>query len=141
MNATRLKLLRTVDEFESAVAGSKDRPLLLFKHSLTCATSAHAHGEVEAFLSKPGLPVDARAVHVQTGRAISDAIAGRFGIRHESPQVLLISNEQVVWHASHYGVSQQEIAAALERHRPSGADRPPRPRRRNAACRPRALRA
>jgi bacillithiol system protein YtxJ len=110
-----LTLLRTLEGLEAALAGSNGRPLLLFKHSLTCGTSAYAHEEVEDFLSEPGLPADACVVHVQTARAISDSIAERFGIRHESPQLLLISNGQVVWHASHHRITRREIAAALGR--------------------------
>ena len=112
----KLTVLSTLDGLESALSGSSGRPLLLLKHSLTCGTSAYAHEEFEDFLSEPGLPVDACVVHVQTGRAMSDAIAERFGIRHESPQLLLIANGQVVWQASHYSITRREIAAALKRH-------------------------
>ena len=111
-----LKALSTLDDFESAVADSTARPLLIFKHSLTCGTSAYAHQEVEAFLSVPSLPLDARVVHVQTARAVAGAIADRFGIRHESPQALLVWNGRVVWHASHYRITRHELTAALERH-------------------------
>ena len=111
-----LKVLSTLDGLEAALSASSGRPLLLLKHSLTCGTSAHAHQEVEDFLAEPGLPADACVVHVQTGRAISGAIAERFGIRHESPQLLLISHGQVVWHASHRRITRREIAAALSRH-------------------------
>jgi bacillithiol system protein YtxJ len=114
-----LLLLTTLEDLDAAVAASEGRPLLLFKHSLTCGASAHAREEVEAFLSAPAPPADAWVVHVQTGRAISSAIADRFGIRHESPQVLLISKGKVVWHASHYGITRREIAAAVERHLPT----------------------
>jgi len=111
-----LTVLSTLDGLEAALSGSNGRPLLLLKHSLTCGTSAYAHAEVEGFLSEPGLPADACVVHVQTGRAISDAIAERFGLRHESPQLLLITHGQVVWHASHRRITRREIAAALGRH-------------------------
>jgi bacillithiol system protein YtxJ len=110
------KVLTTPDDLDTAVAGSKTRPLLLLKHSLTCGTSAYAHEEFEDFLVEPERQVNACVVHVQTARAISDAIAERFGIRHESPQLLLIANGQVVWQASHYRITRREIAAALTRH-------------------------
>jgi bacillithiol system protein YtxJ len=122
MTATRLRALGTLDELESAVAGSRDRPLLLFKHSLTCGTSAYAREQIEGFLAGAAAPLDACVVHVQPHRALCDAIADRFGLRHESPQVLLVVNGHVVWHASHHRVSQHEIAAALERHRTSATD-------------------
>jgi bacillithiol system protein YtxJ len=104
-----------MDGLDEAIAGSASRPLLLFKHSLSCGTSAHAHQEVEAFLSGPSLRLDARVVHVQTARAIAGAIADRFGIRHESPQLLLLFGGQVVWHASHYRITRREMTAAVER--------------------------
>ncbi len=115
MGRMRLKVLTTPDDLDTAVAGSRIRPLLLFKHSLTCGTSAYAHEEVEALVAQDAPPVDACVVHVQTGRALSDAIAERFGVRHESPQVLLIADGQVVWHASHHRITRRELAAALDR--------------------------
>ena len=111
-----LKVLSTLDGLESALSGSSERPLLLFKHSLTCGTSAYAHEEVEDFLLEQGLQVNACVVHVQTGRAVSNAIAERLGIRHESPQLLLVANGQVIWHASHHRITRRDIAAALTRH-------------------------
>ena len=119
-----LKVLSTLDGLDSALSGSSGRPLLLLKHSLTCGTSAYAHEEFEDFLSEPGPLVDACVVHVQPGRAVSNAIAERFGIRHESPQLLLISNGQVVWHASHHRITRREIAAALARCVPAPPRRP-----------------
>ena len=111
-----LTVLSTLEDLDTAIAGSASRPLLMLKHSLTCGTSAYAHEEFEEVLSEPGPPVDACVVHVQPGRAVSNAIAERFGIRHESPQLLLISNGQVVWHASHHRITRREIAAALARY-------------------------
>ena len=111
-----LNVLTTLGDLDDAIAGSERRPLLLLKHSLTCGTSAYACEEVETFLAEPPGSVEACIVHVQTGRAISNAIANRFGIRHESPQLLLICSGQVVWHASHYRITQREIATAVKRH-------------------------
>jgi bacillithiol system protein YtxJ len=119
-----LRVLSTLDDFEGAVAGSGDRPLFLFKHSLTCGTSACAREQVEEFLAGPPRPVDAWIVHVQTGRAISDAIADRFGIRHESPQVVLVVAGRAVWHASHHRITQREMAAAVNRHSSAPPTRP-----------------
>ena len=112
----RLRLLTSVDELEPVVAGSFTRPVLVFKHSLTCGTSAWAHEEVEALLDGPPLSVDVCVVHVQASRALSNAIAERLGVRHQSPQALLVRHGQVVWHASHHHLSQAAIAAALQQH-------------------------
>ena len=120
----KLTVLSTLDGLDSALSASSGRPLLLLKHSLTCGTSAYAHEEVEDFLAQPPCPIDAYVVHVQAGRAVSNAVAERFGIRHESPQLFLIVDGRVVWHASHHRITRREIAAALDRHAAPPSDRP-----------------
>jgi bacillithiol system protein YtxJ len=49
-------------------------------------------------------------VRVIEERPISLALAERAGVRHESPQALLIKNGKGVWHDSHWGIT----AAALK---------------------------
>jgi bacillithiol system protein YtxJ len=118
----RFPVLTSAADLEVAVAGSFVRPALFFKHSLTCGTSAWALEELEALLDGPPLSVDVCVVHVQTSRALSNAIAERFGVRHESPQALLVRDGQIIWHASHHRLTRSELAAAIERCFPVGLD-------------------
>lgn len=85
--------------------------VLLFKHSTQCPVSARAH---EEFL-RHAPAAQARGVHLALVRVIeerplSQDIARRTGIAHESPQALLLSDGKVVWHANHRAIT----AAALE---------------------------
>ena len=52
-------------------------------------------------------------VTVQTHRAVSNAIAQSFGVRHETPQALLIKDRRVVWSASHFRVTAAAVDHAL----------------------------
>ena len=52
-------------------------------------------------------------VTVQTHRDVSNAVATRLGVRHETPQALLVRDGQVIWTASHFRVTAQAVAAAL----------------------------
>jgi bacillithiol system protein YtxJ len=113
--------LTTLAELDTALAGSASRPILIFKHSTTCGPSAMALEEIEeieALVSEDGLPVDLFIVTVQAARAVSNEIENRLRVRHESPQVLLISNGQVVWRASHFRVTASAITIALRQHVP-----------------------
>ena len=113
--------LTTVAELDAALAGSASRPILIFKHSATCGTSALAAEEVDeivALIEEEALPVDLFVVGVQAARAVSNEIETRMRVRHESPQVLLISNGQVIWRASHFRVTAKAMAAALRQHVP-----------------------
>lgn len=106
--------LSTADDFDRLLARSSSGPVILYKHSLTCGTSAAAFEEISDLPSMlPGVPIG--MVKVQTARVLSTAIASRFGIRHESPQVFIVSDGAVRWHASHFRVTADNIVAALKR--------------------------
>ena len=113
----RVTLLTTPDALDAVIAGSFARPALIFKHSVSCGTSAYAHEELDAMMEGARPDADIYVVHVQTGRAVSNAIAERFALRHESPQALLVKDGILVWHASHYGITHAKMADAIARHR------------------------
>ena len=52
-------------------------------------------------------------VTVQTHRAVSNAIAQKLGVRHETPQALLVKNGRVVWSASHFRVTAAAVDDAI----------------------------
>lgn len=106
--------LATLDALDGAVRASHTQPVVLFKHSRTCGTSAIAHEEMEALLDDPHLTSDVFILYMQGDRPVSDAIAARFKVRHESPQVLIISNGTVAWHGSHWNVTAARVLAQLQ---------------------------
>lgn len=107
--------LTTLDALDLAIQESQTHPVPVFKHSLTCGTSAEANEEMAALLDDSRMPTDIYLVRVQTERAISNAITDRFRIRHESPQVLILDRGSVVWHGSHWQVTASQVLAQLER--------------------------
>jgi bacillithiol system protein YtxJ len=61
-----------------------------------------------------GLPDPLYAiVTVQTHRAISNAVSAKLGVRHETPQALLIRDGRVIWSASHFRVTAEAMKKAL----------------------------
>jgi len=111
--------LQRIEEFDQLLAQSSERPLLLFKHSRTCGTSAEALDELLAHLDERGTNARYAIVTVQTHREVSTAVAKTLGIRHETPQVLLIQDGRVVWSASHFRVTADAVDAAIRRLEPS----------------------
>jgi bacillithiol system protein YtxJ len=67
--------------------------------------------EVETFL-KQNPSVQAHLVDVRAQRLLSQQIAARSGVRHESPQVIIFQRGVPIWSASHYDITTAEI----ERH-------------------------
>ena len=108
--------LKTVEDLDHLLATSSTEPGVIYKHSLTCGTSAMAFEEIRDLLAGPPIGARLGMVMVQPARAVSTLIASRLGLRHESPQVLLVRDGRVVWHASHYRVTAQAIADAVTTH-------------------------
>jgi len=114
--------LEHVDELRRLIAESESRPVLLFKHSHTCGVSWEALEEIVAHLNERESDTPTRRlrstaqyamVTVQTHRAISNAIAQKLGVRHETPQALLIRDGRVVWSASHFRVTAAAVNDAI----------------------------
>ena len=118
-----------IDELDVALRDSRQRPLLLFKHSYSCGISAEALDELLAHLAEKQDDARYAMVTVQTHRDVSNAIASRLGVRHETPQALLVRDGEVIWSASHFRVNAREIRKALSGTRPDGRSPAPRPTR------------
>ena len=112
-----LKALRDMRDLDQLLDASASRAVLLFKHSYSCGTSAEALDELIAHLDEERRhDTDYAVVTVQTHREISNAVSARLGVRHETPQALLIRDRRVIWSASHFRVTADAVARALEAH-------------------------
>jgi bacillithiol system protein YtxJ len=113
-----------LEQLDTLLRDSSERPVLVFKHSLTCGTSAQAFDELAEHLERGGGPHAHYAiVTVQTHREVSTAIATVLGVRHETPQALLIIDGRVVWSASHFRVTAESIAKAIQIHQGAASSR------------------
>jgi bacillithiol system protein YtxJ len=79
------------------------------KHSSSCGISGRAYGEMTSFEGPVGL------ITVQESRAVSDEIERRTGVAHETPQILILRDNKVVFTASHFKVKAETITAELSR--------------------------
>lgn len=102
------RLTETTD-VDALAESSKERPVVIFKHSLTCPISAAAYDQMEAFDGHVAL------VEVQRARALSNEIENRLGVEHASPQVIVLRNGQVVWNASHFKITADAVAEAVSK--------------------------
>ncbi len=93
----------SVNDFDTVLKQSNSETVAIFKHSSTCDLSATAKKE----MANVHIPVF--ELVVQTARPLSNHIEAHFGIRHESPQVILISQGMSIYHASHRAVTADSI--------------------------------
>ncbi|HEY7914864.1 MAG TPA: bacillithiol system redox-active protein YtxJ [Blastocatellia bacterium] len=110
----KLKDLTSIADLERALQESAARPVLLFKHSLTCPISARAFRELQSHLESADSRVSYNLITVQNARTVSDEAARRLRIQHQSPQAILISNGRQVWNASHFDITSASLEDAIE---------------------------
>ncbi|MBY0146550.1 bacillithiol system redox-active protein YtxJ [Neobacillus niacini] len=90
----------------------KEDKFFLLKHSLTCPISHAAYQEYEKYATEnEGVP--AYYLAVQEARPLSNEIAEKFEIKHESPQAILIKNGDAIWNASHWKITNRSLANAI----------------------------
>ena len=85
------------------------RVLGIFKHSTRCFTSKIVLKEFENNFELSSNQIEMYYLDLIAYRNISDEIERKYGIRHESPQLLIIKNNKVVTHASHSRIIQLKL--------------------------------
>ena len=105
--------LTSMEQLDAVLQASVGEPQYLFKHSTTCPISSSAYREVEAYLrsrGEGGPPV--HLVKVIESRPVSNEIAARLGVTHQSPQMILVDNGAGIWNASHGSITASTLTAA-----------------------------
>jgi bacillithiol system protein YtxJ len=105
--SARTRQLQDERELEQALLAER---FLLFKHSRICPISAHAFEAYGEWAAGAGVPTG--WIEVREQRPLARRVADATGVRHESPQALLLSGGRAVWHASHGGISLEALKAA-----------------------------
>ncbi|WP_436514417.1 bacillithiol system redox-active protein YtxJ [Ekhidna sp. To15] len=87
---------------------SEEKTILLFKHSTRCSISSMVLNRFERSYDD-NASFEPFFLDLITYRDLSNEVATRYGIRHESPQAILIKNGKAIFDASHMGVSYDQL--------------------------------
>ena len=109
-----LNELKSIEDLNRALDESNARPVLLFKHSLTCPISARAYREFQSYLEEAEPQVSYHLITVQTARSVSNEAAARLRIEHHSPQAILVRGGRGVWNASHFDITARGLADVIK---------------------------
>lgn len=104
--------ITNVNDVEAIIDRSRVVPCLILKHSTRCPISTMAKSRVEMNWDFDEETVEAYYLDLIAHRDVSNHIAEEFGVRHESPQALLIRDGECVRHASHLNIRVAELVAA-----------------------------
>ncbi len=87
---------------------------LIYKHSNTCMTCIFIKKRVEELMSSDKKIDTFQFIEVRLSRSLSNFVSDKTGIKHESPQAILLHNGDVKWHASHSAIKMDEILNELK---------------------------
>ena len=105
--------LRQNEDLEQLLEMSRTHPVLIFKHSTQCSISGAAYEEFQRF-TETVTDVPCGVIMVIENRPVSNSAASRLGVRHQSPQAILVEHGQPVWTASHWSITTDALEKALK---------------------------
>ena len=106
--------LTNQNQIQDIIEESKQKPVVIFKHSTSCSISATAKGRLERQWESAGLEnVKPYYLDLLAYRPVSNQVAEIFEIDHQSPQLLLIKNGECQYDASHLGINLESIKKHL----------------------------
>ena len=107
------KHLEQVALLDAITEQSFSKPQVLFKHSTRCSISTMAMNRLlrleDAFYQQ----ADFYYLDLITHRDVSAAIAERYHVHHESPQVIILKQGDAPYDASHMEISVAELTSEI----------------------------
>lgn len=100
--------LDSIEKFNEAIDSSRDKPVVFFKHSTRCSISSMAMSRLEREWDLDD-QVDLYYLDLLRYREISNEIADRLTIEHQSPQLIMVKDGRVVYHASHNIIQVEKV--------------------------------
>jgi len=99
-----------ISQLDNINEESKTMPVLLFKHSTRCSISSMALNRIESnWKESDSQLIKPYYLDLIAHREISNLIAEQYGIEHQSPQALVISNGECIYHESHTNIRYADI--------------------------------
>ncbi len=92
--------LEDLGQLNEIINASEEKPVVIFKHSTRCSVSRMALKQFENEFNLQD-KMDTYYLDLIENRAISNEIAIKFGVVHQSPQLLVIKNGKCIYNISH----------------------------------------
>ena len=104
--------LTDLGQLNEIIAASNEKPVAIFKHSTRCSVSRMALKQFENEFNNSD-KVTPYFLDLIAHRDISNEIATRFGVYHQSPQLILIKEGKAVYNVSHSDIDAEELGTKV----------------------------
>lgn len=105
---TNWKQITSVEDVESIFKRSNTRPQIIFKDSVSCGISAFAKERLREG-NQSFADADFNYLDLLSLRSVSNYIAERLNVIHQSPQIIVLKSEKVVYTVTHHSIDAQKI--------------------------------
>lgn len=101
--------LTDIGQLEEIKKDSFSKPQIIFKHSTRCGISSMVMNKFVKSYEIDNELVNLHYLDLLSYRDVSDEIGYTFGVMHQSPQLLIVKNGEVIKHSSHYDINSNVI--------------------------------
>ncbi|RZP13535.1 MAG: bacillithiol system redox-active protein YtxJ [Flavobacteriales bacterium] len=96
--------LTSLNQLDEILKDSNEKPIAIFKHSTRCGISRMALRQFEKQLNIEMSSVSLYFLDLLVYREISNEIATRFKVHHQSPQLIILKNGTAIHQSSHHEI-------------------------------------
>ncbi len=118
LNVEDWKVLNQTNQLDEIIEISFQKPVVIFKHSISCGISAMAKHQLEHNWTFDAADLDFYYLDLINHRAISNKIETQFGVYHQSPQLIVVKNGEAIFNTSHHRVNMEVLKKAILENKP-----------------------
>ncbi|RRJ90234.1 bacillithiol system redox-active protein YtxJ [Flavobacterium macacae] len=112
-NGLNWNALTEIKQLDSIVDASAEKPVVIFKHSTRCSISRMALKNFEREYDLAESEAAPYFLDLLEHRDISNEIAQKFQVIHQSPQLILIKDGKAVYNASHSEIDAEALKSKI----------------------------
>lgn len=107
------RTLEDISQLDAVEKLSEEKLVVIFKHSVTCGISNMVWHQFQNDINFSNDHIEMLYLDLLAHRDVSNEIARRFHVLHQSPQIIVIRNGEVLHHASHSAIRLSNIESFL----------------------------
>lgn len=105
--------ITTEQQVKDIVEKSNEKTQIIFKDSVTCGISAYAKERLVSGNDLLIAKADFNYLDLLSYLSVSNFIADELNVIHQSPQIIVLKDGEVVYRVSHHSIQAEEIAKYL----------------------------
>jgi bacillithiol system protein YtxJ len=101
--------LESVDQLDNIINNSTIKPKVIFKHSTRCGISRMVFNQFEKGYESNQDEVTYYFLDLLNYREVSNAVAEKLNVVHQSPQLIILYDKEILHIESHQGIDVKKV--------------------------------